>query len=188
MAQDENDQLKFLLKRTEEENENLHRLKESALIARDAYNFKASFIEGYRKAWDNQDTTIFIPELIDFFDDPAYGPTPLQNPVIRDILKGIFNLRNMDADPPEWRLWGSQDDKEMGFSPGIPIGIPAGSRLANCSVKSCERQHICHGLVGGDVICPDCYPIWYEGVKSEREDWEEWTESSYTDMYHHHRG
>jgi len=70
--------------------------------------------------------------------------------------------------------------------------IPKGSSLVKCYVKSCEQEYISDTMMflrthgRGENICPNCYPIWSQGVKEERDQWEDWTgETREEHLFHH---
>jgi hypothetical protein len=75
---------------------------DDSLFTRDALMFKCEYIEKHPEEWKEQDTPTFIAELLTFYSDYPVDPF---TPDRRQILKGIFNLQNTEADPTEWRFW-----------------------------------------------------------------------------------
>ena len=56
--------------------------------------------------------------------------------------------------------------------------------MDKCDV--CNKDYKCYGYVGGNSICGKCYPAYFFGVSVERKQWEEWTNSTWREMYDIH--
>jgi hypothetical protein len=100
-----------LVKHYSDLNDNLYRIQSLAYFERDLYMFKCDFITRYREAWENQDTPVFIREMIEFYSDypPMDGGYCLDVQECRDYVGHAFTLRHTDGPPTSWRFWLPSD-------------------------------------------------------------------------------